>query len=500
MKTPSNELFLLIKSLTEYEKRCFRIFSNKTTENSGYLSMFDTLDSMEYYDEKLLFSKLSRKGGAQDVRHLKRYLLKTLLFFLERYFYDYSVEVELQRYLQKIEIFFNKHLFNSAKKLVAKAEKITIDNDKYDYLLLVYEWRRKIILASSDIKELKEYNESGYLEEMKISNINRNILEYESLNMKLNGIVKSSVPYGDNIMKQELLMMLQSPLLKDGAQTLSDKAEALYHSIRAHIFMYFPDSWDKSYESHKKSIEIYEKKNLFKNENAFTYMSFLISFTFCLIALDRKEEFFQYVRKAERFFNSQPKKMQAGNFMTKYLGLIVNYIWYQTFLGNLNEALQKSESIKAMIDDCVDTSLYLSFYGNYIIILFETQNYNLALRACNNLLFKEKANLGKNIFHDFQMINLLIHYELGNYDLLLNLCKSIKRSFERQGTLKSDDKIILDFFLNTVNNVNSKKELKQVFGNLKLKLEESNLKEITPVELGKGMLIRNWIERKLNSE
>ena len=48
------ELFVLIKSLTQAEKRYFKIFCGQTahqTANAKYLKLFEAIDNQEVYDE-----------------------------------------------------------------------------------------------------------------------------------------------------------------------------------------------------------------------------------------------------------------------------------------------------------------------------------------------------------------------------------------------------------------------------------------------------------------
>ena len=65
MKTPSDDLFTLIKSLDAREKGFFKVYSAKKGANNtslSYLKLFDNIDKLKTYDEPYLISKLKKTG------------------------------------------------------------------------------------------------------------------------------------------------------------------------------------------------------------------------------------------------------------------------------------------------------------------------------------------------------------------------------------------------------------------------------------------------------
>ena len=145
MKIPSDELFHLIKSLSSQEKRYFKLFAQQTSDDASYLKLFDAIDAFEQYDEKKILTNLNKKGGIKNLERIKNYLQETLLRFLEHHHFNYSIEIQLQRSLQRIEVLCAKRLFDSAKKIITKAEKLAIENESYDYLLIILKWKHHIL-------------------------------------------------------------------------------------------------------------------------------------------------------------------------------------------------------------------------------------------------------------------------------------------------------------------------------------------------------------------
>ncbi|MBI3503135.1 MAG: hypothetical protein HY063_15215 [Bacteroidetes bacterium] len=134
MKTPSDELFHLIHSLSSQEKRHFKLFYQGKQENAGFIRLFDCINSLEQYDERKLGAMLHRQGALKNLKRIKSYLQEALLRFLEHHYSDYSADIKLQRLLQRIELLKAKRLFKPAKKILDKAEKLAEETFNYNYL------------------------------------------------------------------------------------------------------------------------------------------------------------------------------------------------------------------------------------------------------------------------------------------------------------------------------------------------------------------------------
>ena len=62
MKVPSDELFRLIKSMSRQEKVYFKQYASRKKEHNNYIVLFDSIDSMDSYNERELKAKLKHEG------------------------------------------------------------------------------------------------------------------------------------------------------------------------------------------------------------------------------------------------------------------------------------------------------------------------------------------------------------------------------------------------------------------------------------------------------
>lgn len=110
----SNNLFLLIKSLTKSEKKYFKryaqLYSNKKTTN--YLRLFDHLNKLEKFDE----TEFKKKFNAGKINAQKDYLFRLILKSLISSVSKNIKQFEYREAVQECEVMISKGLLDYAEK------------------------------------------------------------------------------------------------------------------------------------------------------------------------------------------------------------------------------------------------------------------------------------------------------------------------------------------------------------------------------------------------
>lgn len=103
MKTPSDSLFKLIKSMTMSEKRYFKIYSSRHQLKKGnsYVTLFNAIEKQNNYDEKLILKQFKNKGIFNRLDLVKGHLHKMILASLKFYNSNSTFNFELRRPLAK---------------------------------------------------------------------------------------------------------------------------------------------------------------------------------------------------------------------------------------------------------------------------------------------------------------------------------------------------------------------------------------------------------------
>ena len=125
--TNSPDIFQLIKSLENSEKRYFKLFTSQQKGNKNYLKLFELIEKQPHYDEVKLLKKIK---FSQSLDFSKNYLYKMILKSLRAYHEQKSPEAQVHNLLTEINILEQKGLPRQGLKLIRRAKKIAI---KYDF-------------------------------------------------------------------------------------------------------------------------------------------------------------------------------------------------------------------------------------------------------------------------------------------------------------------------------------------------------------------------------
>ncbi len=127
-KTPDTKLFDLIKTLSQTEKRYFKVRMKKSGDKDSYqfIELFNLIGSMDQYDENELKKKLKKNGNDKHLPFRKTHLYELLLSVLRNYHQNKSPEMEVINLLQDIKITFDRGLFMQSEKLIKKIKKNVI--------------------------------------------------------------------------------------------------------------------------------------------------------------------------------------------------------------------------------------------------------------------------------------------------------------------------------------------------------------------------------------
>jgi hypothetical protein len=123
----SDALFQLIQSLEKAEKRHFKLYIKRssTKEDLKVVQLFDALEKMQDYHEKLILTRLNNISKPQ-LANLKTHLYKQVLASLRLLKNADSIDLQLNEQLDYARILYNKALFLQSLKILERAREIAI--------------------------------------------------------------------------------------------------------------------------------------------------------------------------------------------------------------------------------------------------------------------------------------------------------------------------------------------------------------------------------------
>jgi hypothetical protein len=169
---PKDNLFVLVKSLSKSEKRQFRLYVGRmdSNEDSKFLSLFQVLDKMNRYDEKVILEKgIVTK---QQLSNLKAHLYKQILISLRMNPMHKNIRIQIREQLDFATILYQKGLYKQSLKVLEKAKLLALKNEeKY---------------SAYDIVELEKVIESQYITRSLSNRAETLIAEAEQLRIQNN--------------------------------------------------------------------------------------------------------------------------------------------------------------------------------------------------------------------------------------------------------------------------------------------------------------------------
>jgi hypothetical protein len=491
-KTPSHKLFRLVKSLSGPEKRYFKLFVGE--RDNKYIHLFDAIDHQEDFDEEALQQAVYAQEPIQSRKfsELKAYLYDLILRSLQAYDEKTSIEYRLKNLLLGVRTLYRRLLFEDCQELLQKARKLAYKYEKFSAVLEILDWEKQIAYARSDIPRLDRRLASIEQEERQCILLIDNILSFQNLFLKaLVGVRKDALrtnPKGD-----ELEELRNLPLLNNPEEALSYQARVLYFRAQS-VLSFSAKDYPGFYHYGKQLIEIIESNPDVLREDVSHYISALSNLSVACGYLDRYEEVGECLEKLYRIKPNtldDELKIHRQYYTNKFRLCIVT--------GEFEEGLHALERHLHEVEN-LDKQLFErgSFYFQYFYIYFGAGDYSKALDYLNKWLNLPRSIERQDLQSLARVLNLIIHYEMGNSLLLESLLRSTYRFLNKQARLHEFEGKVINF-IREANRLQSRKELRQAFIELKKDFETLSGKQSE-----KAMLqlfdIESWLDSKIQNK
>jgi len=141
----SDILFQLVQTLEKSEKRHFKLYIKRSSgkKDLKIIQLFDVLDKLPEYDEKLLLKKLPGVTKPQ-LANLKNHLYKELLASLRLLKTTENIDLQLSEHLDNARLLYNKGLKLQSLRILEKAKEIAKANQKFNFLVQAISLEKKI--------------------------------------------------------------------------------------------------------------------------------------------------------------------------------------------------------------------------------------------------------------------------------------------------------------------------------------------------------------------
>jgi hypothetical protein len=149
MARQTNDLFTLIRSLSESEKRHFKLQASLYKGEKVYLRLFDAIAAQEGYDEEAIREKFAGEKFTRQLHVAMNYLRRLIMKSLVAYHAESDIGSRIDRYLRMTELLHGRRLFDQARGYLRKARALAERGRRPIDLLRVLHFER--LLAAEDL-------------------------------------------------------------------------------------------------------------------------------------------------------------------------------------------------------------------------------------------------------------------------------------------------------------------------------------------------------------
>ena len=238
MKTVSDDLFRLIKSMNKSEKGYFKKYAAKNEAGSkqNYILLFNAIDSMSEYDEDLLKKKLKNESFIKQLPVYKVYLFNLILRSLGPNSVSADAGARMKEYIENSRVLSSKALFREALKQLKKAKELARKFSNYLILLDALIAERNILAVMPD-KNISEMRKQLYEEEIETVRKLKKNFDYSWLSDQMVICVEQKGDFTDSERSKEMDKIMQMSLISkySSAEDLNMEFYLLHTKLFYHL-------------------------------------------------------------------------------------------------------------------------------------------------------------------------------------------------------------------------------------------------------------------------
>jgi hypothetical protein len=474
-----DDLFQLIKALSNSEKRYFKIFASRHTyaEEHNLVELFDEIDRFEEYDEEKLKKKLlKKKSNAAVVKYLsaeKKALHELIMRGMRAFHGEKTVDVQLNE-LMTDEIFYHgKSLYELQAKTLYKAKKLAEEYEKFPILLILLQREAKMLIERKT-KDYDEVRSRVHTEESNVIEKLTNEYQFRVLKDDLFIDTRAGVDIRSEELQKKIDEKIAHPLMQSDSNALSFHAQIHYNSIFRTYYRIKSDK-QKSWEHTRKIVELYEANDAIKEELSIGYKIALANYLGACHVTQRYNEFEAALKKMKSI---PPKSLDEEGevFQETTLYELLYYLNTGKYADAL-KAIPEMEKGMKLFEAKINKGSELGIYYNITVLYFIMEDWKGAMYWVNKII-DDRSDSRKDLQHFARILHLIFHYEMGKGDMMEYLTRSVYRYLEKEEKLMSFERMMI-LFLKKLPFAMGEKERMQSF--LKLKEEIEKLKN-TPGE------------------
>lgn len=444
-------LFQLIKSLEKAEKRHFKLYIKRSSgnENLKIVRLFDVVDKLNEYDEKILLKKMDEVTKPQ-LANLKTHLYKQILASLRLLKSADSMDLQLNEQFDYAHILYKKGLFMQSLRIIDRAREIAKVNQKFYFLPQLIALEKRIeglhitrhIQHRADTLSTEANDVNMHIDKVtRLSNLALQLFSW----FVQNGHARDE--YDEKDIRKFMTQNLPSGAWKE---TGFYERMYLYQSYTWYAFI--RQDFLQYYRYSQKLVNLFDEQPLMKRVETSHHikaMHYLLNAHFDLRnhrGFEKTLRQFEQLAQTDRVRDHDNFRVQT--FIYTSQARINQHFMQGTFKEGLT-IIPSIEKELAEYDLFLDSHRVLVLNYKFAMMYFGSEDYNTCIDYLQKII-NDNTNLRYDLQCYARVLHLMAHYELGNDMLMESLSKSVYRFMAKMKNLTAVEEAMFKFLRQSI--------------------------------------------------
>lgn len=446
---PNDHLFQLIKSLSKAEKRGFKIFALRNSdEEAKFIQLFDAIDKAKDYDEEVIITKITDLKKAQ-FSNLKAHLYKQILTSLRLNYVNHNIDIQLREQIDYARILYDKGLYKQSLKILEKAKSLSYINHRISLTSEILGFE-KLIESQYITRSLR--NRADQLIEETEQSV-KSVEAYHSLSnlsLRLYGIyIKAGHIRSER--DHDITLQFFENALKQIDLTDLGFFEQHYLNVSYAWYSLIMQDFLLQYRYAQKWVDHFRNNPEMLALEPIWYLKGVHVLLEALFILGHFEKHQEEVAKLENFLKNPPTRVNENFETIGFQYLYTSRINAHFLAGTFTEGVKLIPELNSEIEKLshhVDPHRILVFYYKIACMYFGAGKIEETILYLNKIINYPDPRLREDIHCFARILNLIAHFELGNESLIEYQARSTYRFISKMNDLNLVQEEILKFLRN----------------------------------------------------
>jgi len=368
-----DSLYLLIRSLEKSEKRNFKLYVKRNSNNNEDLKitkLFDALDKMASYNEEELLKK-NKWIKKQQLSNMKAHLYKQILSSLRLISDESNVDIVLHEQMAYARILYNKGLYMQSLRVLDKLKESAREYNQITYLQQVLFFEKKI--ESLYITRSMQNRADELADEA--NEVNRRLSIVTRLSNLALQLYSWYIKHGHARNEEEgrAVQKLFEKELPEEAETYDGFYERMYLSQCYCWYTFIRQDFLQYYRATQKWVDLFEQQPMMKQVESAHYIKGLHNLLSAQFDLLNHKKFNEVLRQFEHFAESSIASLHESNKLQIFVYLntarLNKFFMEGKFTEGLNFVPELEEKLREF-EPYLDRHRVLVFYYKIASLYF----------------------------------------------------------------------------------------------------------------------------------